>query len=500
MVWQTNATGGFCLIASPCQFAAFKAQYPAAAMIGLQAAIGTGVPATTSYVDGISLTIGGTTDTWDFELPAADASDAVIGSATVTATGADVVIDLTASALSVEPRVFTIEVEGQAPQTVTLDPGETTSITVSVPFGTTDISVLTQNVVVASATVTVTAAAPSAPASAAVATPPPTDTMATPARTGIRRRGRSSSSSAPSAWSRCSWHPTGGRARPLSSSPERGRLTGSRRRRPCPHVPTALRRPDSRSCAAVVCSLAACGSSAPMGPVLTDPTAIITAALTSTEAAKSVHVDVAVDGAVPVTLPGSTSATEVDLTGTTANADIDLKAGEMRATFSVPAVMGIAGELIQADGTTYLKTTLTGSKFKVVDGLTTFAVDPTDTERPHRQPRRLPAEAGRRSGQGRGRGLRRDAVLHGRRRPRCRRNWPRSSATARRGLPVDIDGASLKLTVRVEQTLPNHLAGVSIVLGLPSGETLNMELTFSKWDEGVTIEAPGRRRGRQYGG
>ena len=122
--------------------------------------------------------------TWDFELPAADASDAVIGSATVTATGADVVIDLTASALSVEPRVFTIEVAGQAPQTVTLDPGETTSITVSVPFGTTDISVLTQNTIVATATVTATAAAPSAPASAAVATPPATDTLAAPGRIG----------------------------------------------------------------------------------------------------------------------------------------------------------------------------------------------------------------------------------------------------------------------------------------------------------------------------
>ncbi len=98
----------------------------------------------------------------------------------------------------------------------------------------------------------------------------------------------------------------------------------------------------------------------PSGPVLTDPTAIITAALTSTEAATSVHVDATVDGVVPVTLPGSSSATEVDLTGTTANADVDLKGGELRATFAVPAVLGLAGELIQADGTTYLKTTLTG--------------------------------------------------------------------------------------------------------------------------------------------
>ena len=121
-MWQTNATGGFCLITGPCTFAAFKAQYPAAAMIGVQAAIGTGIPAEyvvrgryLPHVERHDRHLG-------LRAPAADASDAVIGSATVTATGADVVIDLSASALSVEPRVFTIEVQGQAPQTVTLDP------------------------------------------------------------------------------------------------------------------------------------------------------------------------------------------------------------------------------------------------------------------------------------------------------------------------------------------------------------------------------------------
>jgi len=74
MVWQTNAAGAFCLQASPCTYAAFKTQYPNATVLGLQVAIGTGVPATTSYVDGVSLTIAGdpaTTDTWNFELAAA---------------------------------------------------------------------------------------------------------------------------------------------------------------------------------------------------------------------------------------------------------------------------------------------------------------------------------------------------------------------------------------------------------------------------------------------
>ena len=73
LVYQTNAAGGFCLVDpfTPCTFADFKAQYPEAVVLGLTVAIGSGIPVTTSYVDGISLTIDGVTDTWDFELAAA---------------------------------------------------------------------------------------------------------------------------------------------------------------------------------------------------------------------------------------------------------------------------------------------------------------------------------------------------------------------------------------------------------------------------------------------
>ena len=177
VVWQTNGTGSFCNAFPFCTFAQFKAQYPNANITGLQAAIGTSIPVTTSYLDGVSLTIAGTTDHWDFEIPAADASEAVIGAAVPTDTGADVTINLTASALAVEPVVFTIQVEGQPPQTVTLDPGESTTITVSVPFGSTDIAVEAGGGVLASATVTVTAPAPSVPGSVVVVTPPPTDTV-----------------------------------------------------------------------------------------------------------------------------------------------------------------------------------------------------------------------------------------------------------------------------------------------------------------------------------
>ena len=57
-------------------------------------------------------------------------------------------------------------------------------------------------------------------------------------------------------------------------------------------------------------------------------------------------------------------------------------------------------------------------------------------------------------------------------------------------LPVDVAGATLKLIVKVEKDAPNRLAGISLTLGLPGDKTLDAELTFSKWDEPVTITAP----------
>jgi hypothetical protein len=234
--------------------------------------------------------------------------------------------------------------------------------------------------------------------------------------------------------------------------------------------------------------LAACGGGT-TGPVLTDPTEIITAALKSSEAAKSVHVDLTVDGVVPVTLPGSTTSTPVDLTGTTASVEADLANSESRVTFAIPAVLGLAGELIQADGTTYLKSTLTGPKFKVIDGGASLPIDPTDTSgmidnlgdfllKPGVDP------------------VKGDDVSCGG--GTCYTIVVDLDATelaalvgdAATSMPVDIAGATLKMTLKVGQATPNHLAGVSIEIGLPGGKTVVAELTFSKWDEAVTITAP----------
>ena len=71
VVWQTNTGDAFCVQATPCTFAQFKAQYPNGRFSAVQVAIGTGVPAVTSYADGVVLTIDGETDTFDFDLAAA---------------------------------------------------------------------------------------------------------------------------------------------------------------------------------------------------------------------------------------------------------------------------------------------------------------------------------------------------------------------------------------------------------------------------------------------
>jgi hypothetical protein len=69
VVWQSTGPG-FCDQTTRCTFAEFKAQYPDATLVGLQVAVGSGVPALTSFADDVSVTEGETTESWDFELAA----------------------------------------------------------------------------------------------------------------------------------------------------------------------------------------------------------------------------------------------------------------------------------------------------------------------------------------------------------------------------------------------------------------------------------------------
>ena len=300
----------------------------------------------------------------------------------------------------------------------------------------------------------------SAPAWGPSATPPPTAPPRPPARSRSRRHhGR---------------------------SPDRRR--DGQHLAPSPRSLMISRHPRSlRGVAVIAILVTACGTT-PTGPVLTDATAIVTAALTSTEAAKSVHVDVTVDGIASVALPiGGGVATPLDLTGTTATADIDFAKPAARATFAVKAGLTVNGEVIAIDGKTYLKSTLTGSLYAQSAGST--PVDPSAVSGLIDNLGDLLLKPGTNLVKG-------NDVACGSK--QCysvsadlsAADLGNTGSGALDNLPVNLAGAALKLTIRVEKDLPYHLAGVSAVLSTPDGAMLTIDVIASKWDEPVAISAP----------
>jgi hypothetical protein len=238
--------------------------------------------------------------------------------------------------------------------------------------------------------------------------------------------------------------------------------------------------------AALATLVVACGGNIP-GPTLTDPTAIVTAALKSTEAAKSVHLDLAVDGTATIAIPATGGiGTPIDLTGTTAAANIDFANKAVKATFAVAKL--VSGEVIAVGGKSYVKTSLTGPLYQeaaagstpvdagnagsIIDNLGDLLLKPgvvlvkgddvaCGSKQCYTVSTDLTAEQLGLTGSG-----------------------------SLGGLPIDLAGASLHLTLRVEKDLPYHLAGGSAVLTMANSTSVKMELTASKWDEPVTIEAP----------
>lgn len=69
-VWQTSDSEAFCTSTLFCTLTEFKEHYPAANIAGLTVGIGSGIPVTTSFFDAVSVTLGESIDTWNFELAA----------------------------------------------------------------------------------------------------------------------------------------------------------------------------------------------------------------------------------------------------------------------------------------------------------------------------------------------------------------------------------------------------------------------------------------------
>jgi hypothetical protein len=242
--------------------------------------------------------------------------------------------------------------------------------------------------------------------------------------------------------------------------------------------------------ATLVFALAACQSTSPSSaPALTDPTEIVTAGLKATEAAKSVHLDVMVDGTVSVALPiGGGTATPVNLTGTTASADVDFVKPAAKAVFAVPAMLGLAGEVIAVDGKSYIKTSITGPLYQESAGAST-PVDPSNVGGMTDALGDLLTKEGVTLTKG-------DDIKCGG--ADCYtvtadltpEQLGTSASGSLAGLPVDLSGASLALTIRVEKDVPNHLAGVDGIVTMKDGTKLTVNVTATKWDQPVTVTAP----------
>lgn len=263
--------------------------------------------------------------------------------------------------------------------------------------------------------------------------------------------------------------------------------------------------------AAIVATLVtACGSEPPV-PELTDPTEILTAAATTTAAATSVHIDLTADGELSLGVGGAAAPFTLD--ETTVNAELDLAAGEWRATFAIPGVLGLRGEVIVVDGTAYAKTTLTGPQYVAVPvGDASAPVDPsaspgTDSALVALSEFLSRSELAPVKGD--------DVECGG---TTCYQVTVRLTvdelaallgegagieAPIPSGLPIpmpDLSGvAGVDVTVRVEKAT-TRLAGLTLVATTGAGDgsaesagaaaTVTAEIRFSNWDEAVSVEAP----------
>jgi hypothetical protein len=238
--------------------------------------------------------------------------------------------------------------------------------------------------------------------------------------------------------------------------------------------------------AAASIAVSACGG--PAAPSLTDPKEIVTAALRTSEGAKSVHVEATLDGHVNADLSGTgASGANIPLTGTTASADVDIAAGNAHATFSA---LGLAGELIQIGDTSYYKTPLTGDQYQTQKAGDLLPVNPGDTKSLVDKVGDLLSKDGVNPVKG-------DDVACGS--TQCytvklelssdQLNALDGGEPMPSGLPINLSAASVSLTIRVEKD-SNRLAGIAATIAMGDQGSLSINVAFSKWDEPVSVSAP----------
>lgn len=223
--------------------------------------------------------------------------------------------------------------------------------------------------------------------------------------------------------------------------------------------------------------VAACGGSS--GPDLTDPSEILTKAVTAMQNGKSVHLEASVDGTFKADLTGTGQSSELNLAGTNLKGDLDLAAKNAHVTAAVPAFLGLTADIIIVGGDTYTKVSLSGDKYQKS---ATTSTDPTDPavalkevqsflEKPEIKP------------------VKKDDTSCGSK--RCYQVELNLSADALKSLipDQDLQGASIVVTILVEKdTL--YPASASVTVSAAALGEVKLTIALTDWDKAVTISAP----------
>lgn len=234
-------------------------------------------------------------------------------------------------------------------------------------------------------------------------------------------------------------------------------------------------------------AIAACQGAAAV-PALTDPTEILAKSVEALAKAKSVHFDVAVTGTFNADVMGTGTESEFKLDGTTANGDLDVAGKKFRAAFSVPALLGLSGELIQIGQTSYVKSSLTGTKYQKststdvpVDEVTDPAKGVAELRKVLEMPGISPTKvADAKCGDNKD-CYQVEIDLTGEELAALASDAP--------DVPTDLSEGSLKVTFGVEK---DTLRMSKIVVAVSAGAQGSVDLTvnMTKWDEAVTISEP----------
>jgi hypothetical protein len=259
-------------------------------------------------------------------------------------------------------------------------------------------------------------------------------------------------------------------------------------------MPRSVRR-GTRAASLVIGLATMAGACAgPSLPALADPLEIIEAGLASTEAARTVHLEVVVGGEISIAIPGGTGpGTTIKLGGTSASADIDMAGGKGRATFAAPGLLILSGEAIQIGETSYIRTSLGGPLFDAVATTDGLPVNPTDPSSIFDDIRVL---------------LRADGVdpvrdddvdCAGKSCYAVTIDLTADDLAALGdavpllddlpALPLDLDGATLTVTVRVEKDT-YRMAGIGVVLSIGEMGSVTADVQASDWDKPMDISPP----------